>query len=275
VKFFLMRHAEAEKGEPLDPTRGLTDTGKLQIPIMAKFLKTQTADVGLVMCSDMHRGIDTAEGMAEYLKVDVLRHPELGPDGKPEKAFKIILKQAQKMPDKELLVVSHGKLINLLAAWLLESGEKDKFHFSHGTIALFDTDEPKNYGPYAGKGGQPAFMHWMVTAKMVNRLKEKDPASVVERAKSTPEQIAKRVHLREAADGSEKSWIGGTCPVCQENSDAGWIPVDEQFPSGDDEPPAHPNCDCDIETRDAAAESYDAGVVEGLLEVIEDLVGNG
>jgi hypothetical protein len=31
---------------------------------------------------------------------------------------------------------------------------------------------------------------------------------------------------------------------CQENQDADWIPLDESFPSGDDEPPRFPGCRC-------------------------------
>ena len=34
--------------------------------------------------------------------------------------------------------------------------------------------------------------------------------------------------------------------LCQENADAGDIPLDAAFPSGDDAPPAHPNCRCVI-----------------------------
>jgi hypothetical protein len=33
----------------------------------------------------------------------------------------------------------------------------------------------------------------------------------------------------------------------------GWIPADAAFDSGDDEPPAHPNCDCSIDYREAPA----------------------
>src|SRR6185312_12134499 len=33
---------------------------------------------------------------------------------------------------------------------------------------------------------------------------------------------------------------------CQENGDAGVIGLDEDFPSGDDAPPVHPNCRCSI-----------------------------
>ena len=34
------------------------------------------------------------------------------------------------------------------------------------------------------------------------------------------------------------------CPICQANGDAGAIPLDQAFPSGDMRPPAHPNCRC-------------------------------
>lgn len=44
----------------------------------------------------------------------------------------------------------------------------------------------------------------------------------------------------------EKRWDIGAegCPQCQENADEGYIGADETHASGDDEPPAHPNCDC-------------------------------
>lgn len=36
------------------------------------------------------------------------------------------------------------------------------------------------------------------------------------------------------------------CDICQENEDVSPIGIDETFPSGDTEPPAHPNCVCDL-----------------------------
>lgn len=36
----------------------------------------------------------------------------------------------------------------------------------------------------------------------------------------------------------------GASDECADNSDAGVIPIDEAFPSGDTDPPAHPNCRC-------------------------------
>jgi len=42
-----------------------------------------------------------------------------------------------------------------------------------------------------------------------------------------------------------KEWIvTDPCPICQANGDAGAIPLNDVFPSGDMRPPAHPNCRC-------------------------------
>lgn len=43
-----------------------------------------------------------------------------------------------------------------------------------------------------------------------------------------------------------KSWEPDpeACPICVENGDAGAIDLDDDFPSGDDAPTAHPNCEC-------------------------------
>lgn len=44
-------------------------------------------------------------------------------------------------------------------------------------------------------------------------------------------------------------WIfgeDGTCDICEENADASPIGIGDTFPSGDAEPPAHPNCMCTL-----------------------------
>ena len=45
-----------------------------------------------------------------------------------------------------------------------------------------------------------------------------------------------------------KEWLPAedACDICQENADVGPIPLDDEFPSGDTETPAHPNCKCSI-----------------------------
>lgn len=44
----------------------------------------------------------------------------------------------------------------------------------------------------------------------------------------------------------EKSWLaeGNACPICAANADDDWIAFGSAFNSGDDYPPAHPNCRC-------------------------------
>lgn len=48
-----------------------------------------------------------------------------------------------------------------------------------------------------------------------------------------------------------KYWIpdANACPVCLENADAGDIELDEDFPSGDPCPTAHPHCECSLAAR--------------------------
>lgn len=61
-----------------------------------------------------------------------------------------------------------------------------------------------------------------------------------------------RVDMATAAGFDEKSWDpdGDCCTeICQPNVDTGWIGIDEDFPSGDDAPSAHPNCDCSVSFR--------------------------
>lgn len=40
--------------------------------------------------------------------------------------------------------------------------------------------------------------------------------------------------------------VADPCDLCADNADASPIPIGDTFPSGDNEPPAHPNCMCSI-----------------------------
>ena len=47
----------------------------------------------------------------------------------------------------------------------------------------------------------------------------------------------------------EKSWLAGgpnPCEICEENEAAGAIPLEEAFPSGDQQQTAHPSCACAV-----------------------------
>jgi hypothetical protein len=53
---------------------------------------------------------------------------------------------------------------------------------------------------------------------------------------------------KDAGVNLQKEWVVDVdpCPICEENGDEGAIDLDDEFPSGDDAPPAHPNCECAI-----------------------------
>jgi len=57
--------------------------------------------------------------------------------------------------------------------------------------------------------------------------------------------------LVDAGVDMEKSWLAADdpCDICAGDEDDGWIPYEDTFSSGDDEPLAHPNCRCDLLTR--------------------------
>lgn len=56
--------------------------------------------------------------------------------------------------------------------------------------------------------------------------------------------------LKSSGVVEEKGWStaedGDVCDDCEGNADAGAIDLDDDFPSGDDAPPAHPACKCAI-----------------------------
>ena len=54
----------------------------------------------------------------------------------------------------------------------------------------------------------------------------------------------------------EKAWAtaANPCPICDPNGAAGWIPLEESFPSGHDRPMAHGRCRCSLMTRTVRAE---------------------
>jgi len=77
------------------------------------------------------------------------------------------------------------------------------------------------------------------------------------------------------------------CEDCQDNADASPISIDDTFPSGDSEPPAHPNCMCSLapyvvdtqgvntDTTDSSGDNIDTGSYqpdeEGMIDYSQPL----
>ena len=58
--------------------------------------------------------------------------------------------------------------------------------------------------------------------------------------------VASRAEYEQAGIEMVEWLVADPCDICAENADVSPIPIDEEFPSGDTEPPAHPNCMCAI-----------------------------
>ena len=82
-------------------------------------------------------------------------------------------------------------------------------------------------------------------------------AGMIAQTEVNDSYVAGRRAMADELGMDQKAWSAdGTecCDVCQENVEAGWIDIDEDFPSGDDGPTAHPNCDCGLDFRKGAVE---------------------
>lgn len=83
-------------------------------------------------------------------------------------------------------------------------------------------------------------------AKMIDVIID-DPqqALIIAQTESSRAMSIASRNTYEEAQVEQVEWlVAEGCEECQENADASPIGIDETFPSGDSEPPAHPNCMC-------------------------------
>lgn len=159
-RIYLMRHADAELGDQMDATRGITKLGRKQAKAQARFLELIAVDLDLIITTKFRRAQETGDAFAENADYAILRKitPALEPDGTPETAWEAINKLSLD-PDgdsyKHVLVIGHGPLIHAIleaACYTFEPGDKV---FSHGSMCKFGSD---------GK------FHWLMTAKLAGKI---------------------------------------------------------------------------------------------------------
>ena len=98
-------------------------------------------------------------------------------------------------------------------------------------------------GRAVAKGETPA----SVREELEDLLDDSDRALTIAQSEmSSAVSVASR-ELYEESGAELIEWIvADPCDLCQENADVSPIGIGDVFPSGDTEPPAHPNCVCDI-----------------------------
>jgi phosphohistidine phosphatase len=220
LKLYLMRHAEAEDGDQLDPTRPLTDTGKAQAKMMGRWLKHQTSGPTLVMESNMRRSIQTAQRVSEKLDAARTRSYKLDPDSTPEEALAEMQRQGRRLKAENVIAVSHGPLVGNIIG-LLTGANSEQTHFAHAAIAHFETN-----GRYTEAKGE-----YYYDEVPMKRLVLGDGG--------------KSGNCDFCSDADDLGWI--------DDDDI------FEGPDGDmDEPPLHPNCTCAVERKDRRVRVYDA-----------------
>jgi len=69
---------------------------------------------------------------------------------------------------------------------------------------------------------------------------------LIARTETARAMVAASLERYNAADISQIEWlVGDPCDLCAENEGV-IVSIGDEFPSGDTEPPVHPNCLCDI-----------------------------
>lgn len=163
MKLLVMRHAEAESGMQMDPTRHLTDTGKRQAKMMGKWLARQDEKPKLLLESNFHRARSTAKRVGKQLDLEPQTCWFLDPENEPEVAWKAIKDKAKDAGVDCVLAVTHGPLVEKMLAYLTGSQYPRQFHFAHAAIAMFETTT-----------GARGILHWLVTPNTVARDEGKD-----------------------------------------------------------------------------------------------------
>lgn len=230
-----MRHAQAESGAQMDPTRDLTDTGRAQAKMMGKWLKRQTEQPDLVVQSNFLRSKETAARVGKKLGLTPIDCPMglLDPSSDPEATWTALKGLATDNKVESIIAVTHGPLVERLLAYLTGSPLPQQFHFAHAAVAHFESADGLSEAKKKAKG------------------------------KYTYDEVEMKRWILD--DGGES----GNCEVCEENEAMGWIDMDATFLDTDggdiDESPAHPNCECTVEFKTKRVRVYESGA-----RIVED-----
>ena len=138
MKFFLMRHGEAEAFAKTDRDRKLTDQGESMIRERITALRTSLSDIDCIVHSPYVRAHQTAYIAAELIGIDSITCSDLWiPEGKPQDALSSVESYINSTP----LFVTHMPLISQVEA-LCAGDQRYPAPFSCGEITEVTADWP-------------------------------------------------------------------------------------------------------------------------------------
>ena len=142
MKLYLVQHAKAASKD-VDPERPLTKEGRQDIQKVAKFIKPLNLSVDYLWHSTKTRAIQTAEILAEVIKInkEKIERQGLAPNDNVT-AIKDELASAQ----QDTMIVSHMPFVSKLASLLLTDREfAGTVAFRQGGIVTLSSSEPNQW----------------------------------------------------------------------------------------------------------------------------------
>jgi len=152
MKLYLVQHAKAALKE-VDPQRPLTREGLRDIKKVAEFIKPLSLCVDYLWHSGKKRAVQTAEVLAEVIKVNKTL---TGRDGLTPNDDVNVLKNELASATDNIMIVGHLPFLAKLASLLLAGCESaDTVAFKQGGIVCLSRSEENNWQ-----------IDWMVTPEL-------------------------------------------------------------------------------------------------------------
>lgn len=142
MKLYLVQHAKAASKE-VDPQRPLTEEGERDIQKVAAFIKPLNLSVDYLWHSTKERAIQTAEVLAEVVKINKAK---IARDGLAPNDDVTALKDKIVSDPQDIMIVGHLPFVSKLASLLLTGQEfAGTVAFKQGGIVALSSSEPNHW----------------------------------------------------------------------------------------------------------------------------------
>jgi len=142
MQIYIMRHGQAEMMAYSDAERNLTDMGRLESELMAKYLVEQDVSLDAVLVSPYVRAQQTWESVSPFFEgvTNIQILPCLTPSGSARKTVdELLALQAQGV--KSVMIISHLPLVGYIVGELAPAAGVPAFSTSAiGHLSLSDED---------------------------------------------------------------------------------------------------------------------------------------
>jgi phosphohistidine phosphatase len=142
MKLYLVQHAKAASKD-MDPQRPLSDQGRRDIQKVAAFIKPLSLSVDYLWHSTKERAIQTAEILAEAVKIN---EAKIVRDGLAPNDDVTQLKDELISSQQDIMIVGHMPFVSKLASLLLTGHEfAGTVAFKQGGIVALSSSEPNHW----------------------------------------------------------------------------------------------------------------------------------